>query len=273
MPEAPSARLGLIAPSDAGDALTIWPDQAQAMVATIDAKAMIFASGARNSRPQSTPSNPGTVGLEYTSTGDGGIDRDTGTSWVTVKPGLFSTLPTLSGHAGDGIDEGMEIRFQTAGMVTAGVPPWTLRYNAGSSSAYKWELMSGTPILVSTDAATTISTLATWVDFPGALDMPLPQAGDWMVDFGARITHSAAGSGVQIVLVATGLSAPAVAGGTTTSAMQFRQADTTSGAIASVSRRMKCAAISGTLKMQGFVNTAGSTTSHRWMSALPVRIG
>ncbi len=92
--------------------------------------------GARASRPRSTPSVPGTAGRRYMSNGDLGIDMDTGTSWVTDRPGLFATLPTFSGHASDGLDSGMEILFQSSAMATDGIPPSRMRYAGG------WQTLS-----------------------------------------------------------------------------------------------------------------------------------
>lgn len=201
MPEAASARLGLIAPSDAGDALTIWPDQAQAIIATLDTKTAIFGTGGRSSRPRSTPGNQGISGQVYRSTGDGGIDYDTGTSWVTVKPGLFTSLPTLSGHASDGIDEGMEILFQTAGMAAVGVPPYRLRYeNVGGAT--KWAVLSARPWTVKTLAAVTLS--GTGPSDVGPT-IALPATGDWLCEFGAAVLVLTGGATIEMGLTATGL--------------------------------------------------------------------
>jgi len=180
MPEPASSRLGLIAPSD-GDQIEDYPAVAQAMVARHEAVSMIFGAGARGSRPVSTPGTPGKVGREYLSTGDGGIDRDTGTAWVTVKDGLFAVLPTASG-TGAGLDAGMEILFQTAAMVTAGVPPYLLRYDSSLSGSSKWAVISAAPLIgravlqESTGGSTTnYSNLAT------ILSVTCPVTGVWLV--------------------------------------------------------------------------------------------
>lgn len=265
MPEAASARLGLIAPSDAGDALTIWPDQAQAMVAALDAKTAIFGTGGRPSRPRSTPVVTGIPGQVYRSTGDGGIDYDTGTSWVTVKPGLFTSLPTLSGHASDGIDEGMEILFQTAGMVTDGVPPYLLRYDSTLSGTSKWAVVSAQPWIKQADAAAAIPT--TLGDFSGGQpSFALPAPGDYTLRVGAYITVPATAEGGAIFPVATGLAAALINGVAMGTGGGFIIA-------ASVFNETVVTGISGTLKLQGNASLAGNTAARRLLSATPRRLG
>lgn len=265
MPEAPSARLGLIAPSDSGDALTIWPDQAQAMVATIDTKAAMFGTGGRSSRPRSTPVNQGIEGQTYHSTGDGGIDYDTGTSWITVRPGLFTALPTLSGHASDGLDEGMEILLQTAGMVTAGVPPYLLRYNSALSGTSKWAVISAQPWVKQVDAPVSIPTAV--ADFSdGQPSFALPAPGDYTLRVGAYITVPATAEGGGVFPVATGLAAAQVNSARMATGSGFIVA-------ASVANESVVTGISGTLKLQGASSLSGNLAAQRFLSATPRRLG
>ena len=154
----------------------------------VSAKLTPYDAGARSSRPRSTPGVPGIAGRTYRSA-DGGIDLDLGTSWTTVKPGLFTALPTLSGNASDGIDEGMEILYQQVpplGAIATG--PWHLRYDAGLSGSSKWKVIGQPDPLWAEIASitgitnTTYQTLAAGAAGP-AVDVI---AGIYMISFGAE---------------------------------------------------------------------------------------
>jgi hypothetical protein len=124
--------------SGGSDIANTIDDVDEAKVLLLDDLVTPFDAGARISRPRSnTGGQPGIAGRTYRSP-DGGVDLDLGTSWATFKPGLFTGLPSVSGHASDGLDEGMEILYQTVGMATAGVAPIGMRY---SSSA--WQEIAG----------------------------------------------------------------------------------------------------------------------------------
>lgn len=124
--------------SGGSDIANTIDDVDEAKVLLLDDLVTPFDAGARSSRPRSnTGGQPGIAGRTYRSP-DGGVDLDLGTSWTTVKPGLFSVPPTVSGDASDGLDAGMEILFQTAGMAAAGIAPVIMRYSGSA-----WEDMSG----------------------------------------------------------------------------------------------------------------------------------
>ena len=60
---------------------------------------------------------------------------------------------------------------------------WAFRYNAGSSSAYKWEFIGGGALL-SGPAGNVQTGSATWIDFVGGPALTCPFAGDYDFEFG-----------------------------------------------------------------------------------------
>lgn len=70
---------------------------------------------------------------------------------------------------------------------------WRFRYRAASASAFKWELIGGSPLEAHVAAAETQGTTAVY----GALTTPgpsitVPLAGDYLVTIGAEITNNTA---------------------------------------------------------------------------------
>ena len=85
---------------------------------------------------------------------------------------------------------------------------WHLRYNAGSSSAYKWEFVGGTPLrVVNSFTATTVTTNWTTNIFAGNASTALPLSGDYSVDLNAVMNPTTNG-GIAAVLTPTTLSSP-----------------------------------------------------------------
>lgn len=242
-------------------------DQAKAEM--LDDLVTPFDAGARSSRPRSTAPVPGIPGRTYRSA-DGGVDLDLGTSWVTIKPGLFASLPTLSGNASDGLDEGMEILFQAAAMVTAGVPPYHLRYDSSLSGTSKWAVLSATPWIVTTTTAETVAASVAYADYAdGGVTLALPSLGDYATEFGADLSHSAPNNFMVTAPAATGLAAAdanwiIVANSSPSGSNVMR---------ASVSRTIRLNGISGTLKLRYRCPNAGGAALQRYLSVTPLRIG
>jgi hypothetical protein len=76
---------------------------------------------------------------------------------------------------------------------------WEFRYNAGSTSAYKWEYVGGADAYAQVAASETTSTYNTWVDLatPGPL-VTVPRAGDYYTLCGATAQQSVAGANLVI---------------------------------------------------------------------------
>lgn len=63
---------------------------------------------------------------------------------------------------------------------------WRFRYNAGSTSAYKWEFIGGAPATISFPGTVTPSGASAWVKLSAPL-FTLPRAGDWHFAFSAWV--------------------------------------------------------------------------------------
>lgn len=96
MPDAPSTRLGIVAPSDAGDAIPSWPNMIQAIRDLLDPKTVVFGQGAFASRPVATAPSPGIKGHFYYSTDTGALDYDYGTGWIPMARGDDPRFPAGS---------------------------------------------------------------------------------------------------------------------------------------------------------------------------------
>jgi len=73
---------------------------------------------------------------------------------------------------------------------------WRLRYNAGSSSAYKWEFIGGSPLYTSTGTVSAaIGVVNTWKDITGT-DIVVPRNGEYFCLVGGRLGLTT-GSGNQ----------------------------------------------------------------------------
>ena len=237
----------------------------------VSAKLAPFDAGTRSSRPRSTPGVPGIAGRTYRSA-DGGVDLDLGTSWVTLKPGSFAVLPTLSGNASDGLDEGMEILFQTAAMATALVGPWRLRYDSTLSGTSKWKVLAADPWYAGGGDATAVAATSaspTWGDFSDVgPTIALPVLGDYVIRFGAALTcGGTTPDAMNVTPVATGLT-PSIANMISC----WNTAATAAVDLGGLSSTVKAAGISGTLKLQHTKSGTGSA-KRRYVEAVPLRLG
>lgn len=61
---------------------------------------------------------------------------------------------------------------------------WTLRYRAASSSSYKWESVSSTPIYVDSlaEVGNTVLTDNVWSDISSAVSLTIPLSGEYIVE-------------------------------------------------------------------------------------------
>jgi hypothetical protein len=71
---------------------------------------------------------------------------------------------------------------------------WRFRYNASSTSAYKWEFVGGPPIqrFFGTNQ-TNGATLSTWINIVDQT-ITLPRAGEYIVSGGATLSHPSGGA-------------------------------------------------------------------------------
>lgn len=163
---------------------------------------------------------------------------------------------------------GQEVFYQNAAMSTAGGVVWKLRYNADSSSDYKWEFVGGTWLSSETDTGET-TTSTTYADLATAgPTVTTPLAGDYFVRHGANMwtnTNNAAA-----------IMSYAVGG---TAAADADMIACSGGSQPAVSsnyrvRRKNAVAASSAITAKYRVDIA-STGSWRWrfIAIIPIRVG
>jgi hypothetical protein len=75
--------------------------------------------------------------------------------------------------------------------LTAPTYSWRCRYNAQSSSIYKWEVHGGIPLVGLNQAQQTVNAVTTWVNIvPSAIN--LPKDGGWTLTASCRVYNGAA---------------------------------------------------------------------------------
>jgi len=79
---------------------------------------------------------------------------------------------------------------------TAPTYQWRFRYNAGSSSVYKWEFIGGTPAVVNVAAGATAT--GGWVEGDTNCRVTVPRAGDYVVSASGRIYLTTSGTLCQV---------------------------------------------------------------------------
>ena len=194
--------------------------------------------------------------------------RTLGTGALQAAPG--NRLPTfVSALPGSPVD-GQEVYYQSATMATDGVV-WHLRYRAGSSSAYKWELVGGAALYSAVDtaetqAATTYGNLATV-----GPQITLPLAGDYELEYGCLLNAAAASATTAAdaaMSIAIGAAAAVDADwlyGYSASGTQYAN---------HARKRRKTGLAAATAIVTKYKKFTGATPSFadRWLSAIPVRV-
>jgi hypothetical protein len=147
---------------------------------------------------------------------------------------------------------------------------WRMRYNASSTSAYKWEYMGGTPMRSIVDTSETNANSA-FVDLPTVgPQLTTPRDGDYELHFGCWVNLTP-GSGYR------GEMAPKIGAAATSSldAITFAGPSTAgNGCEASISRSIVKTALAATtlLKMQYRNDGATPGYARRWFNLTPRRI-
>jgi len=168
----------------------------------------------RGTASQWTTSNP------LLAQGEPGLETDTlkwkvgnGTqNWAALPYTLGATAPisygtTLPGSPTDG---------QEAILVDSTTNPsyqWRFRWNAGSSSAYKWEYTGGAPVSYVNNTDYTSTTTGAWIDLDGFGFSP-PRSGDYLFSGLVTSWHTAANGYFQWGFALTGGTPLYSAGGT-----------------------------------------------------------
>jgi hypothetical protein len=97
--------------------------------------------------------------------------------------------------------------FTLVDSITNPTYQWRFRYNAGSSSAYKWEFVGGAPLALigGAGSGSTASQYPTFVDIsPTSPTFAVPRAGDWLASFVTNASNNTANANAMAGLSGTG---------------------------------------------------------------------
>jgi len=193
---------------------------------------------------------------------------------TTQQPSAWPTGGTVGGGTYGTALPASPIDGQIATLVDSITNPtyqWTFRYNAGSSSAYKWEFIGGTFASSEVDAASTTNVGTSWVvPSAGAASITVPRSGDYEVSFGGFLQFTTNASNGTIGLTI------AIAGSVVaTDAVTFALNNILGSASVSRQRRKTGLTAGNTISLQFQVNPNGgpvNTLSNQWLKVIPVRV-
>ena len=147
---------------------------------------------------------------------------------------------------------------------------WVFRYNAGSASAFKWELVAGSP-LVAEQTADFNTTSTTYVDGTAALPvLTLPRAGDYDLSFGGRIYFG--GSAAWQAFMTIKLGAAAAADAQASQAQGPNPSAVFVSVVIGRQLRLTGRAAGDTLAAWHKTNGQNCGFTDRWVRAVPVRV-
>jgi hypothetical protein len=191
----------------------------------------------------------------------------TGTLLDDIGSSNFGAINTVSTLPVTNLYDGMTVYFQDSAMALAGLI-WTFRYNASSSSLYKWEYMGGPPALArAAGTATRAISSTTYVNVPtDPISYTLPGlAGDWDIN-------------VEALAIGTGsLNATLVsyAVGATAATDEWSAHFTIGSAGATVSKHFRHVSVAASAIIQEKARVTGGgagTIAYRALWITPVRV-
>lgn len=196
------------------------------------------------------------------------FDTDTVGAYVMGAIGRPRVTALTAGQQGipSPIPDGFEVVY--VADATNGIL-WTLKYNAGSASAYKWEVIGGSDLFALVASAST-TTSATYADLAAGAgpDVTVPLAGDYDVQIGASVGNNAVGQEAFMSYAIGGTAASDV------DMVQYFPAETSSKRHSVAGQRRKTAIAAATL-LRAKYRVGGGTGmwQDRWMRVRPVRVG
>lgn len=149
---------------------------------------------------------------------------------------------------------------------------WVFRYNAGSSSGFKWEFIGGSPLSHEIPAAeSTVST--NYVDLATVgPTVTLPRSGDYDVSFGAHLLDASNAGNILLAAIKRGSAATS-----DSDAIQYdhgaQGVGVSSGSSVQRDIRVGFLASGDAVKVQYRIITGQLTAQFRWIKVTPVRIG
>lgn len=144
---------------------------------------------------------------------------------------------------------------------------WRFRYNADSSSAYKWEFVGGASLfqLVATSQSTSSTSYTDLTTVGPTVTAPL--AGDYDVEIGAFGRTNSAGATARMSYSVGGAAA------TDADSIRFDTAAANNGLVSSKLERKTGLSAATALKAKYMTGAGTALFLDRWMRVLPVRVG
>ena len=157
----------------------------------VEVPAAVHQANTYLTRPAANTVAAGTV---YFATDTLGAWRSDGSTWTLVAQGRPLITPsTMVAAPFTTPYDGQEVV-----LVSSTTDPsyeWHLRYNAGSTSAYKWECLGGVPYIGYSAGNMQLTTLNTWLNVCSASLSP-PRSGEYRVQAVAQSNHPTAGASI-----------------------------------------------------------------------------
>jgi hypothetical protein len=116
------------------------------------------------------------------------------TNWVPVGPSIIVPPPVVYGTT----LPGSPVDGQEAILVDSVTNPsyqWRFRYNAGSTSAYKWEFVGGAPLHGKGGSIGNVTSGSGQVDLSNGPVLTVPRAGDYLLTTGIFCQQTGTPSG------------------------------------------------------------------------------
>lgn len=200
--------------------------------------------------------------------GDVSFQRGAAGIWtmtgIALPAGAYAYGTSLPASAIDGQE------FTLVDSLTAPTYTWRFRYNAGSSSSYKWEFVGGSPLSAYVEAnESTASTSPVDLTTVGP-SVTAPRAGEYRIGFGGIIRKAAVASSGGRIAPKLGSAATADLDG-----CDFGAGGGTSDEQGSVRRelRLKTLAASDVVKLQYLAFNANAVSfQRRELAIIPIRV-
>jgi len=143
---------------------------------------------------------------------------------------------------------------------------WRFRWNAGSSSAYKWEFVGGAA-WTTTPAGSGTTSSTSWIDVAGGPTFVIPRAGVYSIQFGAYGEANATGGAYGINFSASDGTIRSANAQVTPVNAQFQ------GANVSLIWAPATLAAAASVRVQVSLGTATSTNyRYAWLIVTPIRV-
>jgi hypothetical protein len=204
---------------------------------------------------------------------DGDIVLQNGIAYLCVRPTSAAPTPWPRANAVTSYNTSLPtspVDGQEAVLVDSVTNPsyiWRFRYNAGSTSAYKWEFVGGAKYNVQSTVSQNVA-VATPTVVPPSLT--LPRAGDYDIAWGARIyQQNTGGASAGLYIYVAGVQqTPYIdhyqgSVGTSITLLASNPMQT---------KRLLGVAASVVVDLRMFANVGTATSDNRWIEAIPVRV-